>query len=287
MAKRHYILFCDESAKYGRYYSNFYGGAVVAAQDREAIEAALVAKKEELNLFKELKWTKITENYEDKYVEFIRVYFDFVASGRIKLRIMFTHNYHRPNNLNEGQRDNRYFLLYYQLIKHGFGFRYSNPNELDKVFVAVYLDDMPDTKEKVAAFKDHVSAISQTAAYKGANVFFPKDQMAELNSKDHIILQGLDIVLGAMQFRLNDMHKEKPEGAARRGKRTIAKERVYKAINGLIRQIYPNFNIGISTGAPNGHADRWHQPYMHWRFVPKEHDLDPTAVKGKAPPGPT
>src|SRR5690606_29604483 len=112
------------------------------------------AKKEELNLFQEIKWTKITENYRAKYTEFIQRYFEFVASGRIKIRIMFSHNFHRPKNLNEEQQENRYFLLYYQLIKHGFGFRYCNPNGLDKVFVSVLLDDMPDSLEKVDAFKN-------------------------------------------------------------------------------------------------------------------------------------
>ena len=39
-------------------------------------------------------------------------------------------------------------------------------------------------------------------------------------------MQCLDIVLGAMAFRLNDMHKEKRPDTNRRGKRTIAKEKL-------------------------------------------------------------
>jgi len=105
--------------------------------------------------------------------------------------------------------------------------------------------------------------------------------MAELNSKDHAILQGLDIVLGSMNFRLNDLHLEKPQGHKRRGKRTIAKEKAFKEISRQIRAIRQNFNIGISTGTPNGFTDRWDQHYAHWRFVPKEHDVDHTVGKGK------
>lgn len=84
MAKRHYVLFCDESSKRGKYYSYFYGGVVLSASDQQPIEEALRSCKEELNLFKELKWTKITEAYADKYIEFIRKYFEFVISGRLK-----------------------------------------------------------------------------------------------------------------------------------------------------------------------------------------------------------
>jgi hypothetical protein len=281
MAKRHYILYCDESAKHGRYYSDFYGGALVAAADQQSIEAALVAKKEELNLYKEIKWTKITEAYQQKYIEFIQTYFQYVASGRIKIRIMFSQNYHKPKNLNEEHLENRYFLLYYQLIKHAFGFRYCNPNELDRVFVSILFDDLPDSKAKCDKFKSYVASISQTATYSGSGVFFPKEQIAEIDSHDHVIHQGLDIVLGAMQFRLNDLHKEKPEGKSRRGKRTIAKEKVYKEINRLIRQTYPNFNIGSSTGKPNGITDRWALPYSHWKFIPSEHEKDQSAVKPK------
>ena len=172
MAKRHYVLYCDESAKHGKYYSDFYAGALVSAPDQESIEAALCAKKEELNLFAELKWTKITENYLDKYIEFMKFYFSFVASGRLKIRVMFTQNMHRPRGLTQDHADNRYFLLYYQLIKHGFGFAHCNPNGLDKVFVSVFLDDMPDTREKVDKFRNYVSAISQLPCLAGETYSF-------------------------------------------------------------------------------------------------------------------
>jgi hypothetical protein len=58
----------------------------------------------------------------------------------------------------------------------------------------------------------------------------------------------MDIILGAMAFRLNDLHKEKLDGSNKRGKRTIAKENLYKYILAEIRSFYPNFNIGITTG---------------------------------------
>jgi len=278
MPKRHFTLYCDESAKKGPYFSDFYGGVVVASEDREGIERALRSKKEELNLFGELKWTKITENYCEKYVDFIRLYFSFIRSGRLKVRIMFTQNSNRPTNLTSEHLESRYFLLYYQLIKHAFGFRYCNPNSLDKVYVSVLLDDMPDTKEKVEKFKEFVSNISETKAFSGTQVFFPKAQMADINSKDHSILQGLDIILGSMNFRLNDLHKEKPAGKRRRGKRTVAKEVVYKEINRLICSIRPRFNVGANTGRTSW-DDTWPHPYRHWLFVAKQHEVETGAGK--------
>jgi hypothetical protein len=72
-----------------------------------------------------------------------------------------------------------------------------------------------------------------------------------------------------MAFRLNDKHRAKPPGARRRGKRTIAKEALYKMILGEIRKIQPGFNIGVSTSARGDLRNNWNQPYRHWSFIPK------------------
>ena len=60
MAKRHYIIYSDESDRKGKYFSNFFGGVLLKAEDREDIEALLSAKKIELNLNQEVKWEKVT-----------------------------------------------------------------------------------------------------------------------------------------------------------------------------------------------------------------------------------
>ena len=46
-------------------------------------------KKQELNLFGEIKWTKVTANYLNKYLEMMDLYFKFIKEGKIKVRIMF------------------------------------------------------------------------------------------------------------------------------------------------------------------------------------------------------
>ena len=117
----------------------------------------------------------------------------------------------------------------------------------EMIRVRLYLDKMPDTKEKVESFKGHILALNKTTSFRKSPIFFDKEQIAEIDSKDHVLSQGLDIVLGSMQFRLNDKHKEIPKGAFRRGKRTVAKEKLYKHINKRVREIYPGFNIGAKV----------------------------------------
>lgn len=281
MPKRHYTIYCDESAKKGEFFSNFYGGALIKSSEQEAISLLLNARKDELNLFKELKWQYITENYQQKYTDFIDTYFDLIATNRIKLRIMFTHNQFRPKNLTQKHVENQYFLLYYQMIKHSFGLGYCNPNQIDSVFVTLLLDEIPHNKDKFDNFKEYMKKLSSTGLFRDARVTVQREQIADVNSKDHVILQGLDIILGAMQFRLNDKHKEKPKGSKRRGKRTRAKEKVYKHINKRIGRIYKNFNIGVSTATPNGLSDRWVHRYRHWKFVPADYDYDGNYVKSR------
>src|SRR5690606_12399005 len=125
---------------------------------------------------------------------------------------------------------------------------------------------LPDTLAKRQQFKEYIKGLENVRKFQLARIKIRKEDITEVDSRDHILLQCLDIVLGCMAFRLNNMHTVKPEGSRRRGKRTIAKEKLYKHISKHIREIYPGFNIGISTGTGEL-ADRWNHSYRHWRFV--------------------
>lgn len=89
----------------------------------------------------------------------------------------------------------------------------------------------------------------------------------------------LDIVLGSMNFRLNNLHKAKPPGVRFRARRTVAKEKLYKSILAGIHSVYPRLNVGISTGTPEGMHQRWTHPYRYWRFIPSQFRLDMTRKK--------
>lgn len=273
-----YVIYCDESDSAGRYYGNFYGGLLVRSSELSTVIRELEAKKVGLNLEKELKWQRVTENYLDKYLEFSELLFALIAKDTMKVRIMFTQNIHKAGQYDEYRRENKYFLLYYQFIKHAFGLQYS-PLIDAGARVRVYLDKMPDTREKVESFKDHIESLNKNRALRQNRVQFYKEQIAEIDSKNHVLAQALDIILGAMQFRLNDKHLDKPDGQRTRGKRTIAKEKLYKYINKRIREIHPGFNIGVNTGTKGEIVNRWSHSYRHWLFVPAGAEVD--LSKGK------
>ena len=89
----------------------------------------------------------------------------------------------------------------------------------------------------------------------------------------------MDIVLGAMNFRLNDFHKIKDIDTGKRSKRTIAKDKLYKVIYSNITEIRPRFNVGISTGIDGDSSNFWKHLYRHWNFVSSYTHFDKSLTK--------
>lgn len=283
---RELVLYCDESDISGRHFANFYGGALVESRHLREVIERLDAKKVELNFHGEVKWQKITENYAQKYIDFVSETFALMAEEKLRVRVMFTQNYYSAHRLTSDQRENGFFLLYYQFVKHAFGLQFAGKPDV-VTGVRIYFDKLPDTAEKCAAFKGYVSGLSKNQGFRNAGIEIRQDQIAEVDSKDHVVLQALDIVLGAIQFRLNDKHLDKPEGSRNRGKRTLAKERVYRHINASIRGLYggKQFNIGVSTGRPSQSGrHEWEDPYRHWLFKPKDSVVRPEFAKERNKP---
>ena len=278
MPEKEYLIFCDESEQSGRYYSNFYGGVLVGGSQHKKVSDRLNAKKRALNLFGEIKWRKVSERYLPKYEAMMASFFDEVRAGHVKVRIMFTQNAHEPRGLSEEHVDLRYFLLYYQFIKHGFGLAHLD-NAGQDFFLRLYFDRIPDTAERAAQFKGHLHALQETHRLKKAKVRIRENDVTEVSSHDHVLLQCIDVVLGAVAFRLNGRHKAKIPGTRRRGKKTVAKERLYKTILSEVKRIKPGFNIGITTGLKGDAARLWDDPYRHWCFRSKDSEYRRSRTK--------
>ena len=119
-----YIIYCDESITKGQYFSDFYGGALVRSSDFNQVKQILDSKKQELNLFNEIKWTKVSAQYLDKYQQMMTLFFDLIREDKIKIRIKFRQNALVHININKKQDDNSFHLLYYKYEKHSYGLIY-------------------------------------------------------------------------------------------------------------------------------------------------------------------
>lgn len=225
MPEREYILFCDESDKYGEYYSHFYGGLIVGASQYMRVTQRLNDTKRRLNINGEVKWQKVAQAYLPKYTELIHSFFEEVAAGHVRVRVMFHQNARKAKRLTLEQVANSYYLLYYQFIKHAFGLQHVpvDPEGMP-THLRLYFDQFPDTGEQVERFKGFIHGLQMSVPFRNASICIRREDITEVRSHDHVLLQCLDVVLGAMSFRLNNKHKEMPPGQKRRGARTRAKE---------------------------------------------------------------
>lgn len=266
--EKEYWIFCDESVQEGPKFSHFFGGAIVPANRHATVENHLRVKKAEIGFLNELKWQRVSEHWLDGYARMITAFFDVIRAGNLRVRIMFSDNRVIPEGLSREQRDEGYFKLYYQFIKHAFGLRYI-PSADQGTRLRLHFDQFPHTREKVQQFKGFLGALPEAAQLRDARLQLSPDHITEIDSKEHVLLQCVDLVLGAMAFRLNDMHKIKPEGSRIRGKRTLAKDRLYRHILAEIRTLKPALNPKISTAADPWPAGKWSMPYRHWSFEPR------------------
>jgi hypothetical protein len=278
MAKE-YVIYCDESVHDGKYCSDFYGGLLITSGKLTKVIARLEKEKHRLGLGAEIKWGKVTHQYLTKYIAMMDIFFKEIHHGNIKVRIMFRQTAHKATGLTHEQKEGSYFLLYYQFLKHAFGLRYCNEGtKKHPIQLKFFFDELPDKSFKNEIFKNHIYSLQSLNIFSNQHLEIKRENIAEVDSSKHVLMQCLDIVLGAMAFRLNNKHKEKPPDAKRRAKRTIAKEKLYKHILKKIRKEKAHFNPGISTGREQL-EDLWKMPYRHWNFLPANFEIDETLYK--------
>jgi hypothetical protein len=213
-----YILYVDESDKEGPFFSNFYGGILVRSIHLKQVTSILENKKDSLGMGgSEIKWQRVSKQYLDKYIELMETLFDLVEQDLVKIRIMFTQNNTVPIGLTIEQRKNEFLLLYYQFLKRAFGLPYSN-DSVEPINLRLYFDELPVNNKDANSFKDYIYKLQFTNDFVKAKIKINKEDITEIDSKDHVLLQYMDIVLGAMYFRLNRFHKVIPEGKKKKRK---------------------------------------------------------------------
>ncbi|QCE34617.1 hypothetical protein FAI40_04245 [Acetobacteraceae bacterium] len=112
----HYLIYCDESAADGAFYSDFYGGGILLEKDRQKMEKSFLLCKESYKIQGEMKWSKVTPYALEAYKEYVDILFGYIRQNKLKIRIMFTQN---VNELTAAARakyrnQNKFYRLYYQ-----------------------------------------------------------------------------------------------------------------------------------------------------------------------------
>lgn len=265
-------IWLDESDKKGPYYSNFYGGILIQSEDLPQVLFEANTLLEKLGVWEEIKWQKVNKHTFEAYKSIVDFIFQLLAEGRAKIRIFFRNNQNKPTNLTEEHRHNGFTILYYEFIKNAFGLQYCDMPDGTKD-VCLYLDEIPASGSQIAQFRRYLVNLNNDIGFKRNRIGFHESRIIEVKSDKEIPLQLLDLILGAICFRLNNKHLVKDPLTGKRGIRTRLKEKLYKYINEKIRELRPNFNVGVSTGISN-FSEKWTLPYSHWSFVPTFHEVD-------------
>lgn len=265
-------IWLDESDKKGSYFSNFYGGILINSKYYDTIISECEALIKNLGITEEIKWQRVNAYNYDNYKEIVDYIFSLLDKGYAKIRIFFTCNQYQALGLSERHVRDEFTILYYEFIKHAFGLIHCDYPEEERS-VRLYIDDIPARGAQVAQFKEFLFRLNNDPGFRNAKILIRENDILEIDSAKHIPLQLLDLILGAICYKLNDKHLVKNPETGRRGKRTILKEKLYKYIYSKISELRPNFNIGVSTGVTNL-SDRWTHPYRHWCFKPSNHTRD-------------
>lgn len=267
-----YLIYLDESDKEGPYYSNFYGGIILDNDVLDEFNSRITAIVSDTPIAKEeIKWQKVNALTLPIYTKIIDELFQMLAEGKARIRIFFRHNRHKTIFLTPEDKRDEYTKLYYQFIKHAFGFSEA-PKDGDNR-LRLFIDEMPIANDQRKVFLNFLYGLKDFPAFKRRNVYIIPSGIAEVNSRHHIPLQVMDLVMGSMCFRLNNKHKLKDAVTGKRPKRTVCKEKLYKHIRSKVCDITARqFNIGESTSI-NSNADRWFMPYRHWSFVPYNSEI--------------
>jgi hypothetical protein len=140
----------------------------------------------ENNLFAEIKWTKVTQQYLDKYCSMMDVFFRLIKKDLIKTRIMFRQTAQKPI-ITPDQKESSYHRLYYQFIKHAFGLTYSNRGD-GPVSLRIHFDKLPDKAIKNELFINYIYGLQSLPLFEKANIQIKRSNIVEIDSSKHILL---------------------------------------------------------------------------------------------------
>ena len=250
-----YIIVCDESTKHGYSYSYFYGGAIINEQKYTTISEKLELFKSHIGLNHELKRINIDPTNCNRYIEMLDFFFTFVKSGDIRIRIMFSAN----NNLEPipSTQDNTFSKFYYLFIRHAFALPYAKEN----INLRLIFDALPEKPAHREIFKEYlVNNLTHIPNSDIKNdIMLSRQRIEEVDSKKHIILQCVDVIVGLIDFYLNDTEHNNIS----KSKRWYAKNKVLTVLLSYIEELHPNFDFYTTTRPIRG-INAWLDKYKHF-----------------------
>jgi hypothetical protein len=254
---------------------------MVRSSDREAIENELLSLKSQLGLAGEIKWTRVRPFNWERVALVLDRFFDFVEADRLKLRYMWLDQlFGNPAALNDFHREFGYYILYYFFLVFCFGLPWHDLPE--PVQVEFFPDTLPDQPEKRRSFRNFLLWCHGARRFRERSPF-RIISVGDVDSKSHLLLQCVDVIIGAVGFRLNKLHEIRQHDG-RRGEGTKVKELLYKRIVARIGRIdmaqrgRRAFGVGVNTSTGT-FENCWRLRFRQWNFR-RPDGFNPDWVRG-------
>lgn len=182
-------IYCDESCHLQNDHKPIMTLGAIQALDTEkrAISIQIRDLKKKYHCTGELKWTKVSDKNILFYLDLIDL---FIKNPNLSFRALIVHNKENLDHktFNDGDHDNFYYKMYYDLLKNIIE---NHPSERFNVFL-----DIKDTKSSVKVYKLHEVL---------SNKFYDFDRkkitrIQQIRSHESNLLQLCDFLLGAVTY---------------------------------------------------------------------------------------
>lgn len=214
----------------------------------------------------EIKWSRLNARYFSDYKKLIDVFFDFWETNEeLKYRQLFLDRKYEYTG--DGNPKDILFMVYYQFLKHSFGFDSDYFKALGIDSLLFKLDNYSD-KQRKQILIDYVQNF-----YSDFNV-----KINFIDSKSSYIMQIVDILMGAAGYYGNFKFCKKEEVKPQ----DICKLKLSKYIQkrfSIIQEKDRNTNLFHwfeNTGGVKGanYDNRHRYKIVIWKFIPTEHKID-------------
>lgn len=183
------------------------GGTVVNAEGFQSLVDDLYALRIELNLYKELKWTSVSNKYLPKYKKVIDRFFEMNSRDTLHFHALIADN-HKMNHakFNKGDREVGFNKLVYQLLINKFGRNY-HPEAPLHVFL--------DKRETTKSLEELKTILNRGMSSRWEIHNEPFESVSFIDSKESTFIQLTDVVIGAIGWHKNDHDKIKNASRAK------------------------------------------------------------------------
>lgn len=277
-----YEIYADEAWTHGgappnRYFC-FYGGIFGLSSDLDRLDGELRKILRAHNARGEVKWSNLTTKTERLFRELVECLGRYIESGAVRYRQMFCDRScvreSVPGEAEVSELDVQ-FKLFYQFLKHAFGFKHLPATSVDqKHEILIRLDTHSSQrhKDELIRFTENLPIVLGRSDVEVRVTF--------VNSANVPRIQICDVLMGAAGSYGNKMQLRRAPGQRGMSEKQNLRYEFAKFIYNKIRQISCSergtmaFNWFESTGKDGDWTNIFHHKIRIWKFLPRRYRTD-------------